>query len=144
MSDNFSIENIIINIKSNIEAVKCKKDSKLDEEIICGGYINLLDRLETHKEIVIVGAGSYGKLLYTKLQGNGIENIVCFADNSSEYYMQGIFGEKVISVEDAVEKYANAYYVVTPKYHFMELIRQLINLGVSIEQIDCFTGNELI
>lgn len=144
MKETLNVVDIISEIRSNLAAntgdVQQKSENSVEMPKKEISYQGIAERVRNQKEIIIVGAGSYGKKLYEILKRNGIENVLCFADNSSGNYVNGVYDKKVISIEDAVRKYKDAYYIVTPKYYFMEIIRQLNLSGISINQVDCFLG----
>lgn len=129
-----------IDIKVIIE--KCKGSMKEDEPITPKEkFINCLVKvIVNYKQVVIVGAGLYGELLYLLLAKRGIETVTCFADNSFEKYQQCVEGKAVVSIETAVDLYPNAYFVITPKYHLIDLWNQLKNLNVRSEQIGYYVN----
>lgn len=144
MKETVNVVDIISQIRSNLVTntgeVQQKSENSVEMHKKKIDYQGIAERVRNQKEIIIVGAGSYGKKLYEILKINGIDNVLCFADNSLGNFVNGVYDKKVISIEDAVKKYRNAYYVVTPKYYFMELIRQINLSGIPINQIDCFLG----
>lgn len=100
----------------------------------------LLEKLIGKEKIIVVGCGDFGQKCYQLICDHMKDKVICFADNSYEKYPQGVRGKKVVSIEAAVKCSADAYFIVTPKYHFMEIIKQLNSLGVSLEQINCWLG----
>lgn len=134
IKDMVNVEQIVEMLKEEIEQKKnevkpvVKKDSKL------------LGKIKDKEKVVIVGCGNFGLQCYELIRSGGEDKVVCFADNGYEKYAYGLLGKKVISLENAVEKYGDAHFVVTPKYYFMEIIRQLDGLGLSLDQIDCWLG----
>ncbi len=129
-----NVENIVQMLQEEIAQKKqeikitVKKDSML------------LEKLEDKEKVIIVGSGNFGLQCYELIRQSGNDKVICFADNGYEKYTHGLIGKKVISLESAVEKYKDAHFVVTPKYHFMEIIRQLHEIGLPLEQIDCWIG----
>lgn len=129
-----NVENIVSMLKEEIEQKKQevkvpeKKDSRL------------LEKLQDKEKVVIVGSGNFGLQCHELIRQCGSDKVICFADNGYEKYSYGLLGKKVISLECAVDKYKDAHFVVTPKYHFMEIIRQLHEIGLPLEQIDCWIG----
>ena len=129
-----NVENIVQMLQEEIAQKKqeikppVKKDS------------GLLEKLEGKEKVIIVGSGNFGLQCHELIRQSGNDKVICFADNSYEKYAHGLIGKSVISLESAVEKYKDAHFVVTPKYHFMEIIRQLHELGLPLEQVDCWIG----
>lgn len=136
----FCIEEIVQNI---IEEVNSKKS----DPFLTPYYFKFIEQLKQFHEIVIVGAGFYGRNLYKILEQNHVHTVKCFADNAYERFENGIYGNTVLALQDAVRQNSDAYFIITPRYHYMELIRQLLQLGVNAERIDCFivsdTGLEI-
>ncbi|MDE6363272.1 MAG: hypothetical protein K2L86_03255, partial [Lachnospiraceae bacterium] len=95
-------------------------------------------QLRRVKEFVIGGALNYGRDFYKILKQNRINTVKCFADNGYERYKNGVYGNRVLSLTDAVAQNAGAFFVVTAQCYVMELIRQLVRLGVDIDRMDCF------
>ena len=119
------------------EEIAQKKDAvKMPEK----EHTRLLNKLEGKDSIIIVGSGNLGLQCFEILRSGGEDRICCFADNSYEKYPYGLMGKKVISLEEAAKKYRKSCFIVTPKYYFMEIIRQLNGLGIPLEQIDCWIG----
>lgn len=144
MNETVNVVDIISQIRSNlitnIENMQQKSENSVEMPKKKIRYQGIVERVRNQKKIIIVGAGNYGKQLYEIFKRNGIENVVCFADNSAGNYVNGVFDKKVVSIDDAVKEHKDAYYIVTPKYYFMEIIRQINLFGISIDQIDCFLG----
>ncbi len=140
MNSDYCVEKIVADIRT--ETMKGREDPFLTSY-----YFTFIDRMRKADQIIIVGAGNYGRYLYKILEQNNIYTVTCFADNSSNQYASGVYGKKVLALADAVKQNMNAYFVVTPQCYIMELIRQLAELCVSLDQIDCFvvanTGMEI-
>ena len=144
MKETVNVVDIVSQIKSDIQ----KKTGEIQQSAVPPvgnrvqktSYKGIAERVRDKEEIIIVGAGSYGKKLYEIFKANGIESVQCFADNSSANYVNGVYDKRVISIEEAVKEYKEAYYIVTPKYYLMEIIRQLVFQGVSINNIDIYGG----
>lgn len=138
--NNFHIEEIVQNIAKEVNREK-------NDPFLTPYYFKFIEQLRQFQEIVIVGAGFYGRNLYKILEQNDIHTVKCFADNGYRRYKNGVYGKKVLSLQDATEKQSCAYFVVTPRFYYMELIRQLLNLGVNADRVDCFivsdTGLEI-
>lgn len=142
MKETVNVVNIVSQIRGDIQKKMGEAQQgavpPAEKRVQKTSYKGIAERARDKEEIIIVGAGSYGKKLYEIFKENGIESVQCFADNSSANYVNGVYDKRVISIQEAVEKHKNAYFIVTPKYYFMEIIRQLHLLGVPIDQIDCF------
>lgn len=120
-----------------------KKAEKIENPFTNVYLQKFLKSVKDYKEIVIVGAGTYGELLYQILQKEKVERVVCFADNNKKNQKKRISGKEVLSVDAAVSQYPSAVFIVTPKLYFMELIRQLVDLKIDLGQIECFLGESV-
>lgn len=139
-SSNFCIEEIVQDIVR-------ETGSETDDPFLTPYYFKCMDRLRQFEKIVIVGAGFYGRNLYKILKQNNVNTVKCFADNACGRYRNGIYNIEVLSLPDATAQNDDAYFVITPRYYYMDLLRQLLRLGVDVNRIDCFiisdTGLEI-
>lgn len=89
------------------------------------GNIIFDDKLKQANEIVIFGAGYFARKTLDYLKNNHLEQkIVCFCvSNDSKIELCGI---PVLLIEEAVERYRNAVYIVTGKYD-KEMIQALLD-----------------
>lgn len=101
-------------------------------------YRKIIRMLRAPKRLVLFGAGKYGEKILTALKREGIDTVQCFCDNSSSAVGNLIDGLEIISPQDAVEQYADACFVITPKDYENEILRQLVHMGVDIENIVIF------
>ena len=103
--------------------------------------ISLIDsvlsrQLEQKKEIVIYGSGHQGKMIAKYLNAKGrFGDIVSFADNSSEKQGRTIVGIQVTSLEDSIEKYPNADFVIANEKYTDEMEEQYIFAGGERERL---------
>ena len=77
------------------------------------------------KPKVIFGAGQWGQWIYKYFPD---ENWVAFADNNSK---KSYIGElKVVSVQELLSDYNDAYVFISSRYHWKEIYSQLIKQGI--------------
>lgn len=137
MEKEIQIENIMQEIRSKIAS----EDRPVAEKYLASPYYE--KRMETLRqcpEIIIVGAGVYGRRLYEMMEAEGMAGRVCgICDNSRERRMFHSFPAEVLSVEEAVLRFPNADYVITPQMYENELLQQLSKLGLPVEHIMIFT-----
>lgn len=147
MDTNVNLGNADFHIEEIVQSIAREVNSEKNDPFLTPYYFKFIEQLKQFHEIVIVGAGFYGRNLYKILEQNNIHTVKCFADNAYERFENGIYGNIVLALQDAVKQNSNAYFVITPRYYYMELIRQLLKLGVNAERIDCFivsdTGLEI-
>ena len=125
---------IVNKIKNDIQVEKISVKEQYD---LTEYYERRINRLKQCQQIVIFGAGNYGRLLYKMLIAEGLQNRVCaFADNGS--YDTQIDGIQIFSISEAICMFPDATYVITPKSYEDEIISQLIELGVSYKKISTF------
>lgn len=125
-------------VEELVREIRKETEKETDDPFLTAYYFDFIRRLSNVEEIVIVGAGNYGRDLYKVLEQHGVYTVKCFADNMCERYKNGVYRNRVLSLADATIQYKNAYFVVTPQNYIMELIRQLIGLGINVDKIDCF------
>lgn len=127
-----SVESIVEELR-NAEVSEIEKPSQLDCYLVKFAQI-----IKQQEQIVIVGAGKRGKsVLEFVRQADGQKKIV-FADNSQK--TGRVDSLDVITIEEAVHKYPDAFYVITPKYHYLDLLMQLNCYGIKIEQMHLYVG----
>lgn len=120
---------------------------------ICKGsreYISLLDKIEENKKrvytslyrffqneskLVIVSAGTYARavLQFAEIMGYQKEIVVC--DNNYEKIGMKFENVNIYSVEEAVEMFSEAKFIVANKRAHKELLHQLLQMGVRQENI---------
>lgn len=98
-------------------------------------YRKLIKMLKAPEELVLFGAGKYGGAVLAALKREGIDGVRCFCDNNDKAWGNLIDGLEVISPQEAVEQYPDACFVITPKDYENEILRQLVHMGVDIENI---------
>lgn len=101
-------------------------------------YRKLIRMLKEPEKLVVFGAGKYGRIVLAALKREGINTVQCFCDNDGKVIGKFINGLEVFSPKDAMERYTGACFVVTPKDYENEILRQLICMNVSVENIVLF------
>lgn len=101
-------------------------------------YRKLIRLLKDQEELVLFGAGKYGELILRVLIQEEIQTVRCFCDNSKQVIGSCVCGMKVLSLQDAFQKYRDACFVITVKDYENEIMRQLVHAGVDIENIVVF------
>lgn len=131
----FDTQQVMEEIRKNIsEAQPCLGDLYFTTFY----YRKLIKMLKKPTELVLFGAGRYGEIVLSALKGEGIRSVRCFCDNSDKAIGNDIDGLEVLSPQDAVKRYPNACFVITPKDYENEILRQLVHMGVDIENIVIF------
>lgn len=102
----------------------------------------MLARIYSSESIVIFGVGANGQKLYSLLKEKGRDKSVkCFCDNSTNKNMD-IFAE-IYTPEEAVLKYEDSLYLITPENYQIEIIGQLLGLGIRPDNIMIFSVFEI-
>lgn len=101
-------------------------------------YRKLIRMLKEPEKLVLFGAGGYGEIILTYLQQEGIQTVQCFCDNNVQILGRRICGLEVMSPEDALKRYPNACFIITPKDYENEILRQMVHMGVNIDNIVIF------
>lgn len=127
------INEIMVQIKDNI-----KGKSIAQQYIATSYYERQIDKYKSYTSIVLFGASEVGRQLFAMLRKEGIQAVRAYCDNDRS--RQGILmdGVYILSPDEAVEKYTDALFIVTAVLYSDEIIRQLISLGIQIEQISLF------
>lgn len=131
--EKFDVEKVMENIRTEI-AQKQLNSGMLS--FTTPYYRKMIAYLKSQSEIVIFGAGKYGKTIVEDLRQQGMDTIKCFCDNKAA--TEPINGIKVLLPKDAVRLYPNACYVIASKFYENEILSQLIHMGVEIDNIRIF------
>lgn len=135
MQKKFYTEDVMVSIKKQIR----DENISIRKQYLANGYYERkMAEYRKQKEIVIFGSGNYGKELYKMLKKEEIHNVKCICDNSTA--MQGgKMGElDILSPQEAVEQFPEAMYIITPRGYGDEIVRQLVDMGVNVQQISVF------
>lgn len=131
----FKVEEVMNTIRKEIK----EKGACTDELSYITTYHNkLIKQLKTKKELVIFGAGMYGKSILDDLEQHGIMTIKCFCDNNTKSIGKKIGDYEVLAPQEAWKKYPEACFIITPKLFKNEILIQLIQMGISIDNILTF------
>ena len=82
MDTNVNLGNVDFCIKEIVQNIAREVSSEKNDPFLTPYYFNFIERLKQVREIVIVGAGFYGRNLYKILEQNHIYTVKCFADNA--------------------------------------------------------------
>ena len=93
-------------------------------------YYDFLSLMRSKKEIIIYGCGTVGTRVCFLLHRNDISNIVYFCDSDSNKWGSKCMGKKILSPQEAILSYPNAFFLVANRGSYMEIMRVLINLNV--------------
>lgn len=85
--------------------------------------------------IVVVCAGKLGISLLKAEDRLNTGKVCAVCDNAAAMQGQYVEGRKVVSVEDTVRKYPDAYFMIANKYHVQKIYEQIMLLGVEKERI---------
>ena len=98
------------------------------------------------RQVVILGCGRYGKFFHALLVSKKEGQEVVFCDNNSLLWNTEIQGSKVLAVEDAVEQFPDAIYVIAMLKNTDGAKKQLMQLAIGEESICIFreTPNMLL
>lgn len=133
--DKFNVEQTMEEIRSMLKERKLR-DSQL--YYVSRYHNRMIKQLLEAEEIVLFGAGEYGKIILKDLQQQEIHTVKCFCDNNKSLIGSEIEGIKVLSPEDAVSQFSKAYFVVSPKDYMNEILRQLVHMGIEVDCILLF------
>ena len=91
---------------------------------------------DNYRGVIIFGCGNRGTDLLFELTVLGLR-VIAFCDNNPIYYSDTKYGKPVISPDELIEKYSDAYVVVSPDIlsYRVEIFNQLSEIGFSSERI---------
>jgi len=118
------------------EEIKNRKLSVNDLSYVTYYHKKMLNILTKYKSIIIFGAGNYGRVVLRDLKQNGFDNICCVCDNNIN--VSEVDGVEVITPDEALKRYPDACFVITPKNYENEIMLQLLGIGVKAENIKIF------
>ena len=101
-------------------------------------YRNFVQEMSQKKQLVIFCTGKAAKFAMCLFRMNGLENMVAFCDNDSTKWGTDFYGRPVLSPEEAVSRYPDAYYLVAKLGDCGEILRQLTDGGVKEEQTSVY------
>lgn len=102
----------------------------------------MLTRIYNAESIVIFGIGNNGQKLYSLLKEKGKDkNVKCYCDNSKIQRLD--FPIETYAPKEAVSKYRNSLFLITPENHQIEIIGQLLELGLNADDIMIFSVFEI-
>ena len=91
------------------------------------------------KDNVLFGCGENGLNLDWILTRNSLENkILAICDNDKKKQGNDYLNRKVVSPEEAVERYPNANFIIANAVYYDDIKRQLLRLGVDYNRIIIF------
>lgn len=101
-------------------------------------YARRMNEYREQSDIVIFGAGKYGKFVYKMLSLEKIQTARCFCDNSASEKEWKIGELDVLTPQEAIQRFPNAMYIITPRLYENEMLRQLVDLGIDVRHISIF------
>ena len=102
----------------------------------------VIDKLKNTNNIVIFGKGDNGRRVYRNLKQIGLEKSVkCYCDN--DVAVKEVDGVNVYNPKKTIEKFENAFFLITPEQHQNEIIFQLMKEGVNGDNIMILSVKEI-
>lgn len=130
----------VVNIMNTIkEEIKEENISVADQNLATPYYKRRMLEYHEQKNLVIFGAGRFGKMLYRMLDMEGLsDKVACFCDNNP--LMQNTTYKElcVVSPLEAYRKYPEAMFIITPRYFENEILRELVVIGLDVNKISIF------
>lgn len=93
-----------------------------------------ITRIAENKKIIVFGCGNRGKAVLEQIKSADIQ-ICCLTDNEKSLWNTDKWGYSVLSPEDVMKQYPDAFFIVANKFHVDDIIRQLRDMGVSRDMI---------
>jgi len=131
-----NVVQIMEQIRSEIEKDTARKRPELERGRFVSVYhSSILERVRGKQEIVLFGAGRYGKIIWNEFKKDQIRSVKCFCDNNKSCMGMMIEGKEVLLPKAAFQKYPDAIFVITVINFPVEITVQLIEMGVKPENI---------
>lgn len=135
MSKKFYTEDVMASIKQQI---KDQNISVRKQYLASEYYERRMEEYRRQEEIVIFGTGNYGRDLYRMLKIENICSVKCFCDNGIARQGKKMGELDILSPQEAVDRFPNALYIITPRGYGDEILRQLVGMGVDAMHISIF------
>ncbi len=100
----------------------------------------IAELLGSKREVVVFGAGDYGKSLAAYSEGQNRKNIRAVCDNDESKQGSSLSGIKIISLEQGVREYPDAEYIIANRNDAQEMRKQLNSKGIKEQQIYEMSG----
>lgn len=107
----------------------------LKAEIAAQAIRDFLHEIAKKQQVVLFGSGFVGSCAYCLIRNHGIQNIESFCDNDERKWGSTYMGRTILSPEDALERFPDAFYLITNAGHSNEIQKQLLESGVSQDRI---------
>lgn len=135
MPKEFYTEDVMASIKKQIrdENISVRK-----QYLANGYYERKMVEYRKQKEIVIFGSGNYGKELYKMLKKEEIHTVKCICDNGTVRQGEKMGELDILSPREAIDQFPEAMYIITPRGYGDEILRQLVDMGINVQQISVF------
>ncbi len=135
MADSFDVLEVMDSIKREINdsCISIK-----DQYLANGYYERRMQEYRRQDELVIFGAGKFGRQLYHILNVENIHTVKCFCDNAADRWARKLDGLDILSLEQAVKQFPDAMYIITPRGYENEILRQLVDAGITAGHISIF------
>ena len=88
------------------------------------------------------GTGKYGNFLYKVMLHNQVTGIMAYCDNNKEQQGKKLGKIPILSPEEAVSIYKEAYFIITSRIYGEDMRNQLESLGIAKKKILFFHVGE--
>ena len=102
-------------------------------------YGDFVREMKEKNQIVLCCAGKAAKFALCLMRMNGLGNIVCVCDNNSALWGGTYHGREVVGLQEAVQRYPKAHYLVTNRACPEEILKQLKGYGIREENMSAYT-----
>ena len=102
-------------------------------------YGDFVREMKEKEQIVLCCAGKAAKFALCLMRMNGLGNIVCVCDNNSALWGGTYHGREVVGLQEAVQRYPKAHYLVTNRACPEEILKQLKGYGIREENMSAYT-----
>ena len=107
----------------------------IETKLFSEHYNKALKEIRDAGEIVIFGAGVYGKVLLNDINDYEIAKVLCFCDNNPDLVGKKFQKVDVYDRKGMLERFPHTMVVITPKIYMNEILRQLLKDGKSMDEM---------
>lgn len=125
--------NVAREILNDAELERYEKSAEEFEKV--GDWTSIWEKIKNEKKIVIFGYSEGGKKLLDILEHSKNDFEIVFVDNDEKKHGYGVCGKKILSAKSAVEKYKEAFWIISSQLAHVVIKKQLIELGVDENRV---------
>ena len=109
--------------------------ANLNASVVAESFQKFLKAVSDQEQVILFGSGQVGASAYCAIRSSGLQNVVAFCDNDPGKWGTEYMGLCVKAPDEAIKQFPNAHFMITNRAHCVEIKKQLLECGVSAENI---------